>query len=101
MATSREPGREILEGMLHVLPVHVFFFDQELICRFAAPIGQNFFGTHHAELLGRPVEGVFPDPLDLRPQLELVLRTGSPWSVERLPYPPGAANAWPGGAWRV
>ena len=101
MALHHTFKREALDGMLQALPVHVFYFDHDLMCRYAAPIGPRFLGQPADELLGRPLEGIFPPDLSLRPQLETVLQTQQPWRSDHLPYPSGPQDAWPAGAWRI
>lgn len=90
-----------LDGVLLALPVHVLCFDQDLICRYAAPSGAHFLGRSRDELHGQHVDRVFPVGMALRPYLETVLHTNQPWRTERLPYPGGPNGAWPPGAWAV
>jgi nitrogen-specific signal transduction histidine kinase len=93
--------RQALDTFLRSLPVHVLFFDAELICRYAAPDGSHFLGTPTDALIDRPVEYIFPAEVDLRPRLDRVLRTGRTWRSDYVPYPAGPDGAWPGGAWAV
>lgn len=93
--------RQALDTFLRTLPVHVLFFDGQLICRYAAPDGSHFLGTPTDALIDRSVDTIFPDEVGLRPRLERVLRTGRTWRSDYVPYPAGPEGAWPGGAWTV
>lgn len=101
MVTQLPLDTETFDALMHALPVHVFFFDRELLCRYAAPAGPFFLGQPAGELLGRHVQAVFPAETALTPYLSAVLETREAWRANRLSYPAGPEETWPAGIWEV
>ena len=68
------------DALLRLTPINVFLFDTDLICRYAAPVGDQFLGRQRDELVGRDAAEVLPPAANgLRPMLERAAREASTW----------------------
>ncbi len=68
------------DALLRLAPVNVFLFDTDLVCRYAAPVGDEFLGEPRERLLGRHAAEVLPPAANgLRPVLERAAREASAW----------------------
>jgi nitrogen-specific signal transduction histidine kinase len=73
---------ELLDAVLRRAPVDVLLFDRSLICRYAAPVGDTFFGQPGSSLAGRPVEEVLPPARNgLRATLAAAAHDARGWSA--------------------
>jgi signal transduction histidine kinase len=82
MTTSTAPPLppSLYDTLLRLAPVNVFLFDRDLICRYAAPMGDALFGRPRESLLGLPAAEVWPPAAtSLHPVLERAVRRGSRW----------------------
>lgn len=63
----------VFDMLLRRTPVHVFLFDPDLTCRYAAPVGDHFFGRRREDLVGHTAREILPLAAhDLCPTLERV-----------------------------
>lgn len=75
------------DALLHRAPVHVFLFDSDLICRYAAPAGGGFLGKTEGQLVGRRAEDVLPPAENgLGPVLERAVRDREPWQRDEYRF---------------
>jgi hypothetical protein len=84
------------DALLHRAPVHVFLFDSDLVCRYAAPAGGGFLGKTEGQLIGRRAEDVLPPAEDgLGPVLERAVRDREPWQRDEYRFirPGDSGNA--------
>jgi PAS domain S-box-containing protein len=86
------PPRPQWDTLLRLLPSHLFLFDEDLICRYAAPYGEGFLGQPSEHLVGRHAAEVLPPARNgLRPALERAVRESEAWSTAEHRYRhPGA-----------
>ena len=79
--TSRVPALAtgLYDMMVRRAPVNVFLFDDNLVCRYAAPVGDEFLGRPRDEFMGRHAVEVLPVTDGLRPVLERAAREAVPW----------------------
>lgn len=69
-----------LDTLLRRAPVNVFLFDDNLICRYAAPVGDEFRGRPRHELMGRHAAEILPPANNgLRAILERAAREALSW----------------------
>jgi len=101
MRTDELLDRDALDGMLHALPSHILFFDDALICRYAAPSGSHFLGIGAEEAPGLPLDRVIPPLLSMRPYLESVLHSQQPVRIPHLHYPGDPNGRWDAGTWDI
>jgi signal transduction histidine kinase len=72
--------REVFDTVLRRTPVDVFVFDTDLICRYAAPVGDSFLGQPREQLTGRPAAEFWPPAANgLRPMLQRAAREAESW----------------------
>jgi len=90
-----------LHQLLLLLPAHVFLFDTEFVCRYAAPYGPHFLGRPVAELVSTRAADLFAEVLPLVPGIMQVMETGTSWAHPCVPYPAGPQGAWSAGMWQV
>src|SRR5262249_59873858 len=68
-------------------------FDRDLICRYAAPVGDALFGRPRESLLGLPAAEAWPPAVHgLGPVLERVARRGSRWQDASYRFTQSAAD---------
>jgi hypothetical protein len=66
--------------LLRLVPLNLLLFDTDLLCCYAAPIGDDMLGRHPEELLGLPAAEILPPVRDgLAPVLERAARDAIPW----------------------
>ena len=71
---------EVFDTALRRTPVNVFVFDTDLICRYAAPVGDSFLGQPREQLTGRPAAEFWPPAANgLRPVLQRAAREAERW----------------------
>lgn len=74
------PSVSLLDLLLRKTPVHVFWFDALLRCRYAAPMGEAFLGHSREQCVGLPVDEILPPAAtELRTVLERAVREGHGW----------------------
>lgn len=84
MITSASDREPILDMLLRRTPLDVLLFDRDLICRYAAPAGDEFLGHPREELEGRHATEILPPATNgLGPVLERAARDRTPWRKPR------------------
>src|SRR5687768_15368499 len=72
--------RAVLDRLLQRTPVNVFLFDTNLVCCYAAPVGDHFLGRPRDDLTGRQAAEILPPAADgLAPVLERAARDAERW----------------------
>ncbi len=70
----------LLDNLLRRAPLDVFLFDTDLICRYAAPAGDEFLGQRRDQFIGRHATEILAPAADrLRDALERALHERLPW----------------------
>src|SRR5207248_3276175 len=88
------PPHAFWDLILRLAPQHLFVFDMELICRYAAPAGDAFLGQPREQLTGRHAAAILPPAANgLRPILERVVQEGEPWRTAHYRYAHRVADA--------
>ena len=68
------------DALLRLAPVNVFLFDTDLVCRYAAPVGDEFLGEPRERFVGRHAADILPPAANgLRPVLERAAREATAW----------------------
>ena len=68
------------DQLLRLAPVNVLLLDTDLVCRYAAPVGDTLAGRSRDDLFGRPVAEILPPARNgLRPALEEAARDARSW----------------------
>jgi PAS fold len=81
------PPHAFWDLVLRAAPSHLFVFDTALICRYAAPSGEEFLGIPRDDLLGRHAAEFLPPASDgLRPLLEQAVFEGKEASLPQYRY---------------
>lgn len=79
-STATHLPEPLYDVLLRRAPVNVFLFDTDLVCRYAAPVGDALLGQPREALLGRPAAEVLPPAANgLGPVLERVARDAKEW----------------------
>ena len=74
----------LFDLVLRLTPLDVLLFDRALICRYAAPAGDQFLGQPRDELEGRHAAEILPPAADgLRPVLERAANEQVNWRDSR------------------
>jgi signal transduction histidine kinase len=82
--------------------VHVFLFDRDLVCRYAAPAGDTFLGRPPARLVGRHADDVLlPVRGGLGPILEQALAYRISWQHDHVPLVTQDEDAGEPACWQV
>ena len=83
MATSSPPPQlppSLLDTLLQQAPVDVLLFDTALVCRYAAPAGNELFGRTADQLVGRHAAEILPPAANgLQPVLERAAQEAAAW----------------------
>lgn len=82
--SAQAPGFDLppvlCDTLLRLVPLNIFLFDTDLVCRYAAPLDDQFLGRSREELTGRPAEEVLPPASNgLRSVLERAARETEAW----------------------
>lgn len=78
--TAQSLPDSVCETLLQLAPVNVFFFDTELVCRYAAPVGDEFLGLHRDLMPGRPAAEILPPAANgLRREMERAALQATSW----------------------
>jgi hypothetical protein len=86
MAGTLAFDRETLHQLLLAAPIHVLCFDEQLVCRYAAPAGGHFLDWEPPDLQGRALTDLFPQ-LDLLPAAaRAVLAGGAAHQFEHVTF---------------
>jgi PAS domain S-box-containing protein len=81
------PPHAFWDRVLRAAPSHLFVFDTALICRYAAPAGEDFLGMPRDNLLGRHAAEILPPASNgLRPLLERAAFEGQEATVPQYRY---------------
>jgi hypothetical protein len=81
------PPHPYWDTVLRIIPSHIFIFDANLICRYAAPNGETFLDRPPEHLVGRHAAEVLPPATDgLRFMVEQAAREPSSWTVTGYRY---------------
>ena len=77
----------VYDVLLRLAPSDLLLFDTSLICQYAAPTDDNFFGQRREQLMGRPAADILPPAANgLRPYLERAAREAEPWRDAEYPF---------------
>ena len=84
---SLPPTHPLYDLLLRLAPSDLLLFDTALICQYAAPVEDDFFGQPREQLTGRHVAEILPPAADgLGPILERAAREASPWRDPDYPF---------------
>lgn len=93
---------DLSDQILRLAPVNVLLFDADLVCRYAAPVGDRVLGRHRDEVIGRPATEVFPPAGNgLRPMLERAARGQGGWREDRYRFKQPTANGQESCSWSI
>ena len=100
-ATAELPP-PLYDTLLRLTPVNVLLFDTELVCRYAAPVGETFLGRRPQDLLGLPAADVLPPASNgLRPVLEQAAREARGWSDQAYRFKHAVGGAEQPCCWSI
>src|SRR5690348_1110489 len=75
------------DAVLRLAPAHLFWFDPELVCRYAAPTRDVFLGRPREDLIGRTASEILPPPSEpLHELLAQAAQASVPSRVRHYPY---------------
>lgn len=70
----------LCDTLLRLAPLNILLFDTDLVCRYAAPVGDELLGQPRETLMGRPAADIWPPAANgLRPVLERAAHEAAPW----------------------
>ena len=85
-ATAELPP-PLYDRLLRLTPVNVLLFDTDLVCRYAAPVGETFQGRRPEDLLGLPAADVLPPASNgLRSVLEQAAHQARAWQNQEYRF---------------
>lgn len=86
-ASEPQPPRFVLDDILQRAPLHLFVLDRDLVCRYAAPVGDSFLGLPRADLVGLDIGDILPPARNgLRQSLHDAAHERKPWAHPQHEY---------------